>query len=677
MYSSIGTQAQSVHTQPIRNVSTTIQVIDTDGSIIDTIAGKTTGGSLSVTADSLTRRTGTLTMVVDPDYIPKDGGVVWFGKQFKLYQGIQDLTTSGHPVVNFLLGTFLVDEETLAISASDSSISIKLSDKMTQYDEKTLENELIIPKGTLISVAIRKVMELVGETNFGYIYESSSDEILTYDYTKEVGSNVTDIIKDLRDMYMDYQCGYNIKGEFEFRKLEIQKSVDTIEPKWIFDSTNQDRADLTLSFSETYNLKNVRNRVVVYGATNTSTGLTPQGVVRITDSKNPFNVDAIGTKTTIIVDTKLSNDIQCVAEAKYNVWKTAHFQESCMISCIPMYIFEPNDLVEIVNPETGNKYRYMIDSFSLDLAIGGDMSITTHKMYYVGLEYGDEEIPIVNAIKKGINQLGWLSLGEQRIKDCYGISGAGENTIVVRFTSISKGGEQAAVTGYTTTKTQTMEFDLMDYQNLNLSSEDGDAGRSKGDYLDRILAHEMFHAVSNDYYGVSNTLDMPVWFKEGFAELIHGGKDRYQSITGFKTDAERKTYFINKAKALLNNTWESTSEDYVAAYLIASALYYLCGSINAFKQMFTRIKNENNLNLNFLTKLLPLKSTNDEMIEEVIDEMNNMSLWDALNDSNDTDTGSIGGSHFMNIYNKGLDASSVFDDASASTVSSGFKVIYD
>lgn len=677
LYSGIGDRAESVHLQPIRNLVTTIQIQDNDGSVVDTIAGKTTSGSISVTGDSLTRRTGNLEMVVDPKYLPSKSGSIWYGKLFKVYQGIVDMKTYPNEPINFLLGTFVVDEDSLSVSDASSSITIKLSDKMTQYDEETLENELKIPQGTPINVAMRKTMELLGETSFGYMYESSEDETVPYDYIKEVGSNVVDIIKELRDMYMDYICGYNIRGEFEFRKLDIQKSTDSIVPKWTFKPNDNGKIDLKLSFSETYNLKNVKNRIVVYGATNSLTGITPQGVVRLTDPKSPFNVDAIGTRTQIIVDSKLSNDMQCTTEAKYNIWKTAHFQEQCTLTCLPIYLLEANDIIEITNPVNGESYRYMIDNFSLDLGVTGQMTITAHKMYYIGLEYGDVELPIVNAIKKGINQMGWLSLGEQRIKDCYGISAAGTNTLVVRFTSIDRGGEQAAVTGYSTTKTQTMEFDLMDYQNLKLSSEDGDVGRSKGDYLDRILSHEMFHAVSNDYYGVSATTDMPTWFKEGFAELNIGGKDRYLSLNGFANSSEKKQHLVNKAKQMLDGYWESTSESYSSAFLIAAGIYFLINDNNKFKQMFTHIKSENNLNLNFLTKLLPLSGTNDELKNKLIEKVNNMPLWEYLNDSNDQDTCSIGGSHMMNIYKMPLDASNVFDENLATTDSLGFKIIYD
>lgn len=667
-----------VHRQPIRNVQTVIQILDDDDSIIDTIAGKASSGSINVTADSLTRRTGTITMMVDSEYMPDKNSIVWYGKRFRLYQGIVDLSRRPREYVNFLLGTFVVDESSLKMGQGNSNIEIKLSDKMTKYDADTLEHELKIPKGTPVSQAIRSVMELVGETEFGHIEESSDKEIVPYDYDKPIGTNIVDIVKDLRDMYMDYICGYNLLGQFEYKKVEVQKSDDVKPATWEFDSSINSRDDLMVSFSETYSLKNIKNRVVVYGATSSKTGYTPHGEVRITDAKNKFNVDAIGTRTKIVQNNNLTDDMQCVSQAKYEVWKTAHFQESANISTVPIWFLNADDIITITNPVTKETDRYRIDTISADFSIGGTMSITAHKLYFVELSYGKAEMPLVNAIKNGINNLGWLSLGEQRIKDCYGISASGENTIVVRFIVDNVGGEQAAVTGYLTTKKQTLEIDLKDFEKLDLKSEDGDVGRSTGDYADRVMGHEMFHAVCNDYYGTSKTIDMPVWFKEGFAELLHGGKQRYQALNGFVDNAEKKKHLVEISNQILNGSWNSTSEEYVAAYLISAAIYYVLGSKQELQSAFQRLKNTENINLNFLYKMMPqIGGSNEDIKQIVMSKLQTMSLWDNLNDIGDVDTGSIGGSHMLNLYNKPLDASDVFNNQLAETDSLGFKLQFD
>lgn len=673
----ISARAASTMRQPIRNIQTTIQVLNNDDSILDTITGHVVDGTINYSATSLTRRTGSLKMIVDPEYMPSKTSVVWFNKRFRVYQGIVDLTQYPREAINFLLGTFWVSESSLSISEKTRTISLSLSDKMAQWDGLGLEEQLKIEQGTPMSDAMRGIMELIGETDFGYMYTSDAQEVMPYDYKKEVGTPITDIIEDFRDMYMDFICGYNVMGQFEYRKIEMQKKDETRKAKWDFNSVDNDRADLTLSFDESYNLQDVKNRIVVVGSTSTKTGYTPKGTVKITDADNKFNVDAIGMRTKVIQNNDLTNDLQCVAQARYELWKSAHFQEKVTIGVVPVYAIQPNDLITVTNPVTKKTYRYMVDNISVDLGVDGLMTIDAHKMYYVGFDYGTAEMPIVAAIKNGIEHLGWLSLAEQRIKDCYGISGDGKNTLIIRFVSNQVGGEQASTTAYLTSRNQTLELDIKDFEKLNLKNENGDVGRSKGDYADRVLGHEMFHAVCNDFYGAPKTIDMPIWFKEGFAELLHGAKERYQSITGYTSNEEKKQALIERASRQLNGAWESTSEDYVSAYLIAATMYYLCGSKEELQAMFQRIEEANNVNLNFLYKALPLTGEAVQMFDKVTQAMQNIDLWKFLNDPTDPDTCSIGGNHMLNLYGRPLNAEDVFNNEEATCESLGFKIRYD
>ena len=134
---------------------------------------------------------------------------------------------------------------------------------------------------------------------------------------------------------------------------------------------------------------------------------------------------------------------------------------------------------------------------------------------------------------------------------------------------------------------------------------------------------------------------------------------------------------IDRASRQLNGTWESTSEDYVSAYLIAAAMYYLAGNKQGLQQIFQRIETADNVNLNFLYKTLPLADNSTEMFSKVIQAMNDMDIWQYLNDPNDTDTCSIGGNHMLNLYGRPLDAEDVFNNGAATCASLGFKIRYD
>ena len=118
----ISARAASTMRQPIRNIQTTIQVLNDDDSILDTITGHVVDGTINYSATSLTRRTGTLKMIVDPEYMPSKTSVIWFNKRFRVYQGIVDLTQYPREAINFLLGTFWVSESSLSISQQTRTI---------------------------------------------------------------------------------------------------------------------------------------------------------------------------------------------------------------------------------------------------------------------------------------------------------------------------------------------------------------------------------------------------------------------------------------------------------------------------------------------------------------------------------------------------------------------------
>ena len=666
--------ATSVHLQPIRNMAVTVQVLDeSDGRVIETITGKASGGSVKMNSSSLIRRTGSLTLSVDPDLFPKSDSLMWFGNIVRVYVGIKDMSQS-NSTVNFLLGTFWIDEGSYSIDSSKSEISIMLSDKMTKYDETQLEYAMKIPVDTPISDAMRLVMENIGETDFGDMIQPELGMVVPYTLEYGVGDEVTTIITALRDMYMDCYCGYDVMGRFEFKQMKVQRADEVSEPKWRFDSTANDRADLTVSFKESYNLKAVKNHIIVYGGTSEKTGLTPSGEVRITDAKSPFNVDAIGDKKKVVIESKYVNGDQCMAKARYEIWKSSNFQEVANITCVPIYMLDSNDIIEITHPETKEVARYMVDSFDLNLDVSSEMSISAHKLYYIGLEYGAEMIPIVQNFIKGINNWGWISLAEERIKDCYNMIGSGKNQLTVRFVDGELGGEQASVTSYATSKTQTMQIDIRDFEGLIDTSESGDNGRSAGDYADRVIGHEMFHAVMNDYLGHDKAIEIPVWFKESWAEFLHGGRNRLKSVHQNISQQEKRTMITNTANAILGGTWVSTSEAYVSAYVIAIAIYRLC-TYDRWINLFINLRNQSNLSINFLLKLLPIAETNDMVKDIIMQEINSMEdVWTMLFDDTDVDTGSVGGYHFMNIYNTRLNDENVFNNANATVDSIGFKL---
>lgn len=67
------------------------------------------------------------------------------------------------------------------------------------------------------------------------------------------------------------------------------------------------------------------------------------------------------------------------------------------------------------------------------------------------------------------------------------------------------------------------------YEQIDTDSEDGESLALGAIYLDRTLAHEFVHAIMAAYLGGSRMEELPVYIKEGTAELVHGVDDERRS----------------------------------------------------------------------------------------------------------------------------------------------------
>lgn len=118
---------------------------------------------------------------------------------------------------------------------------------------------------------------------------------------------------------------------------------------------------------------------------------------------------------------------------------------------------------------------------------------------------------------------GWLTSAEELVKTYYGISADGAQ-ITIDLDGYTDGAWNvlARVTG-------TVSGPTGQYSDIRLQLDMDDFGAANGEdggiaplYSDRIVAHEMVHAIMSRATGFV----APGWFKEGVAELIHGADER-------------------------------------------------------------------------------------------------------------------------------------------------------
>lgn len=170
---------------------------------------------------------------------------------------------------------------------------------------------------------------------------------------------------------------------------------------------------------------------------------------------------------------------------------------------------------------------------------------------------------------------GWLQQAESMIQQYFGITadGAGISIELTSFTD-GAGGVAARVGGaipgsYTGKATNvTLQIDMADFVPPNPPN-----GGSAPFYHDRIIAHEMVHAVmyrSMNIGSMSNPALDQTWFLEGAAEFIAGGDERLNisvNSIGVGGVMTRAATFGSQAGG-----WGSTSDDYSAGY---AAVRYL------------------------------------------------------------------------------------------------------
>jgi flagellin len=186
-----------------------------------------------------------------------------------------------------------------------------------------------------------------------------------------------------------------------------------------------------------------------------------------------------------------------------------------------------------------------------------------------GIAANADERAVVEALK-----LGWLQQSEDLISQYYGIEGDGAS-LKIDITSFSDGaggvlarvGSVGGGPGGRGTNV-TLQVDMADFSPPNLPN-----GGTAPMYADRVIAHEMVHAVMARSTNFTSLGATSTWFLEGAAEFIHGADERALG----DINATAGATFDAKLQNLLNNevgaAWGSASVDYTAGYISTRYLH--------------------------------------------------------------------------------------------------------
>lgn len=135
----------------------------------------------------------------------------------------------------------------------------------------------------------------------------------------------------------------------------------------------------------------------------------------------------------------------------------------------------------------------------------------------------------------------WIKEGLALIDSSFGMnfneSGTSVKTLDIYFYNAADG--KMAISYYGAGQKSTelqLRINMHYYENIDMTNPNGVGSSAALNTLDRTVAHELVHAVMGanvDYYN-----SLPVSFKEGSAELLHGIDDkRYEQIVALSRDA--------------------------------------------------------------------------------------------------------------------------------------------
>lgn len=171
-------------------------------------------------------------------------------------------------------------------------------------------------------------------------------------------------------------------------------------------------------------------------------------------------------------------------------------------------------------------------------------------------------------------QMGWLEKAEDLVRDYYGIQGDGAS-LRIDITSFSDGaGGTLARVGSTgggpggRGTNVTLQVDMADFSPPNLPD-----GGSAPMYADRVIAHEMVHAIMARSTNFTSLATTSTWFLEGAAEFIHGADERANADIALAAGANFNAKVQTVLNGNLSSSWGGTSADYTGGYIATRYLH--------------------------------------------------------------------------------------------------------
>lgn len=290
--------------QNIQHRLVMLRVVNRSMKNVCSIRGQLISGNVSIDESSNVRRSADVSLRIGKESM--DNLIHLSTDNFvRLYIGIEDNKT-GNPTW-YLQGTFIVDQNNLAFDAVTRTLSLNLSDLMTDLtgDRKGVLHAFssIVKNSQRISDVMVNVLALCGfdvyditpirvyrkASNFWDEKETEQDYMVPYDLEFNTGVTAYEILEKLVNLYPGWEMFFDLNGVFVCRRMvtEEDKSFVVLDDDQL--------KNVVIRENTAVDYQKVKNVIEVWGKDGNY-----YGEAQDENPESPFQVSSIG-KTRMVV----------------------------------------------------------------------------------------------------------------------------------------------------------------------------------------------------------------------------------------------------------------------------------------------------------------------------------------------------------------------------------------